>query len=110
MAAHVSLANGPPVLIGDVPDTVAALCQRVKSVPPHHVHFSFHALVNTHAYFLRWQVLKLDEDAKISLQYQNESGARVDVTSDGDLKVSEAESNSHYCVFVCLPLLCCNCT
>ena len=55
---------------------------------------------------MRWQVLKLDEDVKISLQYQNESGARVDVTSDGDLKVSEAESNSHCCIFVCLPLQC----
>lgn len=33
MAAHVSLAAGPPVLIGDVPATIAALAERVKEVP-----------------------------------------------------------------------------
>ena len=32
MAAHVSLANGAPVLVGDIPETVAALIARVKSV------------------------------------------------------------------------------
>jgi hypothetical protein len=32
MSAHVSLAAGPPVLVGDVPATMAALTERVKLV------------------------------------------------------------------------------
>jgi hypothetical protein len=34
MAAHVSVANGDPVLVGDVPATFEALTERVKTVRP----------------------------------------------------------------------------
>jgi hypothetical protein len=37
-------------------------------------------------------VLKLEDDVNISLQYQNESGARVHLSSDSDLKVGKSDS------------------
>ena len=64
MSAHVSLAAGPPLLIGDVPATFAELIDRVKLV------------------------LDLEDNVAISLQYQNESGARVDLSSESSLKAA----------------------
>ena len=60
-----------------------------------------------HTRFLFLQVLKLVDDDNILLQYQNESGARVDLNSDGDLKVTKFEfriNRFHLC-FICDHLL-----
>lgn len=60
MAAHVSLAAGPPVLIGDVPATIAALAERVKEVPaPVSVSFVYaHEFSRMYVPFLRSLDLK----------------------------------------------------
>ena len=79
MAAHVSFANGDPVLLGQIPETIAALTERVKSVPPF-IDFCSHPFQSSS------QVLKIEEDVKISLQYQNEGGQRVDLSCDSDIK------------------------
>jgi hypothetical protein len=48
-------------------------------------------LLCLHTCFLFLQVLKLEDDDNLLLQYQNESGARVDLNNDGDLKVTKFE-------------------